>query len=75
MALLYTRMLNIKDTTQKEKFNMELQEYSDLKHNELAQVRNQRQLCSGNSKEVKFSNNSVFKCHSTIMSPKTIQHW
>jgi len=34
-------MLNIKDTTQKEKFNMELQESSDLKHNELAQVRNQ----------------------------------
>jgi hypothetical protein len=72
MAVLYTRMLNIEDTTQKEKFNMELQEYSDLKHNELAQVRNQRQLCSGNNTEVKFSNNSVFKCHSTMMSTKTI---
>jgi len=56
MAVLYTRMLSIKDATQKEKFNME---YSDLKHHELAQVRNQRQLCSGNNTEVKFSNNSV----------------
>jgi hypothetical protein len=59
MAVLYTRMFNIKDTTQKEKFNMELKEPSDLKHYEIAQVRNRRQLCSGNNTEVKFSNNSV----------------
>jgi len=59
MAVLYTRMLNIKDTTQKEKFNMELQESSNLIHNELALVRNHRQLCSGSNTEVKFSNNSV----------------
>lgn len=59
MTVLFTQMLNIKDTTQKESFNMELQESSDLKHNEIAQVRNHRQLCSGSSTEVKFSNNSM----------------
>jgi hypothetical protein len=59
MTVLFTQMLNIKDTTQKEIFNMELQESSDLKHNEIAQVRNHRQLCSGSSTEVKFSNNSM----------------
>jgi hypothetical protein len=51
-------MLYIKDNTQKEKINVELQESSYLKHNELAHVRTQRQLCSGNT-EVKLSNNLI----------------
>jgi hypothetical protein len=35
-------MLYMKDNTRKEKTNVELQESSDLKHNELGHVRNQR---------------------------------